>query len=106
MKQIYTHDNIVVLHSVKNVLALNNIESFVKNEHTAPVGARHGINNIFHELWILDDQDFDRASALIETEIENPVTRATWICSSCSEENEGSFEICWKCQAEPHAITG
>lgn len=105
MKRIYTHDNIMVVHSVKNILALNNIESFVKNEHTVPVGARHGINNIFHELWILDDQDFDRASALIETEIDNPVARVTWVCSSCNEENEGSFEICWKCQTEPPPIT-
>lgn len=99
MKRIYTHDNIVVLHSVKNTLALNNIESFVKNEHTVPVGAQHGINNIFHELWIVNDQDHKKASAIIENEVDNPVTANAWICSNCSEENEGSFEICWKCQA-------
>jgi hypothetical protein len=23
-----------------------------------------------------------------------------WTCSKCHEENEGNFEICWKCQAE------
>ncbi|MDO9319315.1 MAG: DUF2007 domain-containing protein [Gammaproteobacteria bacterium] len=101
MKRIYTHDNIVVLHSAKNVLALNNIESFVKNEHTIPVGARHGISNIFHELWILNDQDYDKASRVIETEIVNPEPKASWICSNCGEENEGSFEVCWKCQDVP-----
>jgi hypothetical protein len=98
MKRIYTHDNIVVLHSVKNVLALNNIESFVKNEHTIPAGARHGISNIFHELWILNDQDYEKASRVIDTEIDNPALKASWICRQCNEENEGNFEVCWKCQ--------
>lgn len=100
MKRIYTDDNIVVLHSVKNVLELNDIASIVKNEHTIPAGARHGINNIFHELWILNDGDYERASALIESEIVNPIPKDGWLCSNCSEENEGSFEVCWKCQIE------
>ncbi len=59
MKKIYTHDNVLVLHSVKNVLALHGIESFVKNEHTIPVGAQHGIANIFHELWISNEGSFE-----------------------------------------------
>lgn len=99
MKRIYTHDNIVVLHSVKNVLSIHGIESFVKNEHTIPAGARHGINNIFHELWILNDQDSEKALTVIDTEIENPEPRDAWVCDSCNEENEGSFEVCWKCQS-------
>lgn len=99
MKHIYTHDNVVILHSVKNLLELNNIESFVKNEHTIPIGAQHGISNTFFELWIVNDQDFDRASAIIEKEIEHPVFKSSWICSSCGEKNEGNFEICWKCNA-------
>lgn len=99
MKCIYTHENVVVLHSVKNILALNNIESFVKNEHSIPIGARHGINNIFLELWILNDQDFEKASAIIDREVNNPEVKASWTCSVCGEANEGSFEICWKCQS-------
>jgi hypothetical protein len=101
MKQIYTHDNVVVLHSVKNILAMNDIESFVKNEHGIPNGARHGINNIFHELWILHDHDYDRAVALIDSEIENPAARPSWVCGHCGEENEGTFDVCWKCQSAP-----
>jgi hypothetical protein len=104
MRHIFTHDNIMVLNSAKNILALNGIESFVKNEHTVPIGANHGINNTFLELWILDDQEYDKASAIIENEIENPVPGDSWICDTCSEENDSSFEVCWKCQgAAPQA---
>lgn len=104
MKCIYTHDNIIVLHSVKNVLALNDIESFIKNEHTIPAGARHGISNIFHELWVLNDQDVDKAASIIESEVENPSPKPSWVCTNCDEENDGSFEVCWKCQSIPRAI--
>lgn len=100
MKHIYTHDNILVLHSVKNLLAINGIESFVKNEHTIPAGARHGISNIFHELWVVNDQDYQKAVGIIDTEIENPPQKQSWLCAHCNEENDGSFEICWQCHSE------
>jgi hypothetical protein len=99
IKHIYTHYNIMVLHSVKNILSMHSIESIVKNEHTVPVGPQHGINNIFHELWLLNDEDFDKATAIIESEFENPDPGIPWYCSKCGEENEGNFEVCWNCQS-------
>jgi len=101
MKHIYTHENIAVLHSVKNVLGLNDIESFVKNEHVVSMSARHGIENMFHQLWILNDADYNKASLIIENEIKNPTPKAAWICAKCNEENDGNFEICWRCQNTP-----
>ncbi len=100
MKHIYTNESIVLLHSAKNVLALNGIESFVKNEHTIANGARHGIENIFLELWLVNDQDFDKAEAILEKQVLNPAPAPEWICSECKEPNDGSFDFCWKCQSE------
>ena len=104
MKLIYTHENVLVLHSAKNVLALNSIESFVKNEHTIPISARHGISNIFHELWIIHDKDYAKVSTVIENEVANPEPKEPWLCAECNEENDGSFEVCWNCQTvQPRA---
>ena len=100
MKLIYKHDNIAVLHSARNILALNGVESFVRDEHGTSMSARFGISNIFHELWLEHDQDFEKASTIIENEIENPATKASWVCVKCSEENDGNFDLCWKCQHE------
>ncbi len=100
MKQVYTHDNIAVLQSAKNILSSNDIESVVKGEHIASVGAQHGIENTFIELWILNDQDFDKASAIIQEQLINAPPTEPWSCSSCNEENDGSFDFCWKCQTE------
>lgn len=100
MKKIYTDESVVVLHSAKNILALNSIESFVKNEHTIPNGARHGIQNMFLELWIINDQDFAKASSIIEEQLTDPAPTKPWVCNKCTEENDGSFDFCWKCQTE------
>jgi|TARA_B110000967_G_C18339188_1_gene295793 hypothetical protein len=100
MQKIYTDENVVVLHSAKNILALNGIESFVKNEHTIPNGARHGIQNMFLELWIINDQDFAKASSIIEEQLTKAAPIESWVCSKCAEENDGSFDFCWKCQTE------
>ncbi len=100
MRHIYTNENIALLHSAKNILALNNIESFVKNEHTLPNGGRHGIDNIFLELWIINDEDFAEASSIIENQLINPEAKADWTCAECNEVNDGSFDLCWKCQTE------
>ena len=98
MRLVYTHENVVVLHSVKNILSLNSIDSFIKNEHVIPNGARHGISNMFLELWLYHDEDYDKAAAVIDREIVNPAPQPPWICASCNEENEGGFELCWACQ--------
>ena len=104
MKLIYKHDNVAVLHSAKNVLALNDIESFVKDEQSGPTGARFGASNVFMELWLKDDEDFERAASIIEHEIENPEIKKSWICAACREENEGSFELCWNCRTDKGAV--
>ncbi|NKB33653.1 MAG: DUF2007 domain-containing protein [Pseudomonadales bacterium] len=100
MKHVYTHDNTMIVNSAKNILALNGIESVVKNDAISHIHARHGINNTFCELWILNDQDFDKAVSIIETEVKYPEVKEPWTCAKCKEENEGSFDLCWNCQTE------
>ena len=104
MKHIYTHEELLVLHSVKNILTRHGVDSFVKNEHVAPMSARHGISNMFHELWVYNDEDYTKASTIIENEVENPEPKVSWHCAGCDEDNDGSFEVCWKCENPPAEI--
>jgi hypothetical protein len=89
------------VYSVKNVLELNEIQSQVKNEYTHTIGGGLGLANTLAELWLLHDEDYDRAKAVIETQILHPPPLSPWICDKCGEMNEGSFQVCWKCQQEP-----
>lgn len=98
MSLVYRHENNLMVHSAKNILEVNGIDCFLKNEHGNTMGREFGMSNLL-ELWVSDNKDYDKAMSLIESEVNNPVEKNAWNCKSCHEENEGTFEICWKCQS-------
>ena len=49
------------------------------------------------EVWIDDDDDADRARALLAALRATPQRR--WRCPACGELIEGAFEQCWNCGA-------
>ena len=102
MRKVYAHENLAILTAAKNLLELNQIECFSKNEFHAS-GGHVGWAGIPIELWVYDDTQADEAIALLETEFTAPEAGAEWTCASCGEVNEGSFETCWKCQAPAEA---
>ena len=98
MKLVYKDENMTIVHSVKNILELNDIDCVLKNEHSHTMGAEFGLSDTLLELWLSNDDDYEKASSLIDSQVLNPPTKSSWVCGKCGEENEGSFEICWKCQ--------
>lgn len=98
MKLIYEHENMMILHSVKNILEAHDIACFLKNEFGQPMGAEFGLSNTLLELWLNDENDFDKATAIIEKEVLNADSGEAWACAKCGEENAGNFSACWKCQ--------
>ncbi|MDP6097076.1 MAG: DUF2007 domain-containing protein [Gammaproteobacteria bacterium] len=100
MNIVFEHENKAILHSAKNLLELNGIECLIKNEHSATAGGNLGITNTAAELWILNAADAEMASSIIDKEILNAPSKPSWTCQQCNEENDGSFEVCWKCQSE------
>ncbi|MGB0495781.1 MAG: DUF2007 domain-containing protein [Kangiellaceae bacterium] len=102
MKLVYRHENMSLVHSAKNILEMNEIDCLVKNEHGNTMGAEFGISNLA-EVWVLNSDDHDKAFTLIDDKVINSSEKSSWVCSECQEENEGSFEICWKCQSDSPA---
>lgn len=100
MKLIYRNEDRAIVYSVKNVLELNGIESQVRNEYTHTIGGGLGLDNSLAELWLLQDEEYDRAREVIEKQIIHPPQSSPWTCANCGERNEGNFRICWKCQHE------
>lgn len=100
MKLIYKNEDRAIVYSVKNVLELNNIHSEIRNEYGHTMGAEFGLPNSLLELWLSNDLEYDRATAVIETQVLDPPYQEPWICAKCGESNEGSFQVCWKCQHE------
>lgn len=98
MKLIYKNENRGIVYSVKNILELNDIDSEIKNEYGHTMGGEFGISNSLLELWLVNDQEYDKAKSIIEEQIDNPADSVPWVCDKCGEENGGNFQVCWKCQ--------
>ena len=101
MTIVYKHEKKAILQSARHLLELNGIESTTKNEHSASAAGNLGISNSAAELWVLNSDDIEKAASIIEKDIMSAPTKPSWDCESCGEENDGSFELCWKCHAEP-----
>lgn len=99
MKLIYTNENRYLVHNLQNILENNGIEIMLKNEFLAGAAGELIPHETWMELWVTNDDDYDRAINTIESSFSQPDS-PTWHCQHCKEENDASFEFCWQCQNE------
>ncbi len=98
MKKVTSADSIITINHYKNLLASEGISVFLKNEHFGSIMGEIPFQEVWPELWIKNDLDYDRAMQLIDSNglsQESPV--ASWSCEACRIENEGQFSVCWSC---------
>lgn len=99
MRLTYKHENRGLVYSVKNILAINDIDCHVKNDFGNTMGAEFGIGNTLLELWVKEDSDYERAREIIKQQLHQKEQKP-WTCPNCHEENAGQFAVCWNCQTE------
>ncbi len=98
MRDLLTSLDSTRLGFYKSILDEAGIGCFIRNETTAQ------LVNIFimplqRTLCLLNDGDFDQASALLRVHLSpEPCGSEEWRCDSCKESNPASFEVCWQCQ--------
>lgn len=100
MRLVYQHENRGLVYSVRNILAMNDIDCHVKNDHSNTMGAEFGIGNIQLELWVMNDSEYTRAREIIDAHLQEPENAEDWTCSNCGETNAAQFGLCWNCQSE------
>lgn len=98
MRDLITSIDSTRLGFFRSILEEAGIACFIRNETTAQ------LTNIFSgplqpTLCLVEDADFERASALlVPHQSEEVCTAEEWLCPACKESNPASFELCWKCQ--------
>jgi hypothetical protein len=99
MKKVTSADTVVMISHYKNILEAEGIPCQVRNEHLNQIYGEMPFTEVWPELWVLKDIDYDRAKQLIDAAIIEESPRSPWRCGSCGEENEGQFAACWNCGA-------
>ncbi len=96
MKKIFTHENPVILHNVRNLLQAEGIETRVVNEFAAGAAGNLPAFDTWPELWLEDDSRYRDAEQVLQ-QILDQRPGPDWYCRGCQELNDGAFQVCWKC---------
>jgi len=105
MKKVYSHENLTILTLAKNMLERNGIDCFIKNEYHAS-GGHVGWEAVPIELWVHDAEKAENAVSILDNELASDKNLPDWKCGNCGEDNDASFESCWKCQRDSSGIYG
>ena len=105
MKQVFVSQHLVEVEMRKERLEQAGIRCMIKNQRASSLAGEIPFAEVFPEIWVLDDQDYDQARQLIEDETTLlPSNHSHWICPGCNERHENQFGACWKCgQDKPPA---
>jgi hypothetical protein len=103
MKKLTTHASLITINHFKNLLAAEGIPSEIRNQHLGSIMGDMPFVEVWPELWVKNDLDYDRASQLIDGSAFEESPSQPWRCRQCREENEGQFAACWNCGAPAEA---
>ena len=95
MKKLISSSSIIEIAHYRNLLSSEGIESVVRNEHLGSIIGEIPFLEVWPELWVVNDLDYDRARQLIDGSVVEESPQAPWRCATCGTENEGQFAACW-----------
>lgn len=100
MKKVASSQSLVTISHYRNLLGSEGIPSFIRNEYLGAIAGEMPFEEVWPELWVRNDLDYDRARQLIDgTTLASESPAFPWRCRSCGTENEGQFAACWNCGA-------
>ena len=100
MRKIYEHIEFERVGHFQSILESVGISTHIKNLGASGAAGEIVFTQVYPELWVVNDSDYDRALEVLEPYYRQETTVGPdWVCSSCGSEVGGAFGECWKCQA-------
>jgi hypothetical protein len=91
---------------LKELLEREGVACLMRNEPLFAALGEIPFLECFPELWVVDDEVWPRAKALLDGWLKQEPPAAPWHCPSCGEMLEGQFGSCWRCGRERDAVRG
>ena len=99
MKLVYTHPNHIVVAQARSSIELAGIKCTLRNEYASGAIGELAPIDVWPELWVANDRDFERATLLLERS-HAAIQEADWMCEQCGSASPATFELCWHCAGE------
>ncbi len=104
MRKVYSHESLVMVNHLRNVLEAQGVAALVRNDRLMGVLGEVPFVECWPQLWVVQDHQATRAEQLILEALEEPdPALADWTCGACGEQVDAAFGLCWNCGAEPTA---
>jgi rubrerythrin len=97
MRRLAQAPNLAIATLWVHALHEEGIAATVQREYLGAAAGQLPPDQCLPEIWVDDDQQFERARRLLEALQQRPQRR--WHCRRCGELVEGGFEQCWNCGA-------
>lgn len=98
MIKVFQNYELATVGQYQSVLESEGIQTHLKNQFMAGALGEIPFVSAVPELWILNDEDFAAAHALIEQLLSNNAQdEPEWTCAECDAVVDGVFTQCWKC---------
>lgn len=97
MKKVATASTVLMINHYRNILVAEGIPCQIRNDQLNQILGEMPFTEVWPELWVENDLDFDRAKQLLDEAIIQESPERSWRCKKCGEENEGQFAACWNC---------
>lgn len=100
MKLVFDHIDFTIVGHLQTLLEAEGIKTEIRNEGGAGAAGELPFQQVYPELWVLDNADEPRAKAIIKefrNQSEAAPAEPDWTCPVCKEHVEGVFSECWNC---------
>ena len=98
MQKLLRSHSLVEVESFKAMLEDEGIDTWVKNQQGSSLAGEVPFAEVFPELWVLNDADYEAAREFIEDwRTAQPPASTGWTCPGCGEAHEKDFTSCWQC---------
>ncbi len=99
MQLVFSAPDKMLVGHVRNLLEAEGIACTLKNEFLVGAAGELPLNEVWPEVWLENDVDYQHARAVIAALISGDAdeTAAPWTCAHCGEILEGQFVACWRC---------
>lgn len=99
MLKLFSHDDRFLIQQLRSELEQAGIPHLIKNEYAGGAMGELPWQDTQLEIWLVDEAWYDKAARIVSGLNHTATTPGRWRCEACGEENEGHFDLCWKCQA-------
>jgi len=98
MRKVFVSQSLVEVEFRKELLDNFGIPNTIRNRQASTLAGAVPFAEVFPELWVLRDKDYDQALMIMEEKPQRPEeTRSDWVCGRCGETHGHEFSRCWKC---------